>query len=450
MVKHRQPVRTLKMVADDDQLVTHSGLLVVEKVAERLGLAAALTDAVGLAFRTQPPGRTLVRMAEMLIAGGDCVSHLEALRDQPALWGEARVAHPTTAWRLLAERLVGDEQIVAPELGGIAVARALVRERAWRAGMRPETFTIDLDAHLVTSHSEGKEAASATYKRTFGHNPMVAYLAETGEALAGILRPGCGSPMDAADQLETIDLALAQLPDDVDPASVVIRADSASYAKEVVGGLVDRGLGFVVGARITAPIREAIEALAADAWQPIVTADGKLRPDASVAEAVWPAGEGWPAGLRLVIRREVPHVGAQLRYTDQDGHRYQAAISNLDVSAATIEHHHHAHAVVEDRIREARQLGLQNLPFSTFRANHAWLQVVLLAQDLLAWTQRLTRPTKTWMEPRTLRFCLIAVAGRISRHARQLTLHLPRPWPWSADLIDAYQRACQLRYTTPQ
>ena len=135
------------------------------------------------------PGRTLVRLAETLIAGGDCVRHLDALRGQPALWGEQRVAHPTTAWRLLAERLVGSEAVVAPQLGGIADARRIVRERAWRAGMRPRTLTIGIDARLIVSHTDGKQAAAKTYKRTFGYTPMLAYLADTNEALAGILRP---------------------------------------------------------------------------------------------------------------------------------------------------------------------------------------------------------------------------------------------------------------------
>lgn len=448
-VKHRKRSRSVKLVADGDRLVSHSGLFVVERVVERLGLEEALTDAVGIAFRTQPPGRTLVRLAEMLIAGGDCVRHLDALRDQPALWAEERVAHPTTAWRLLAERLVGSEPEIAPQLGGIAAARRVVRERAWQAGMRPATLTIDIDAHLITSHCDDKEAASKTYKRTFGHNPMLAYLAETKEALAGILRPGCGSPMDVTDQLEVVDLALAQLPDGVAPADVVIRADSAGYAKQMVQGLRERGVGFVIGAQLTPPLRAAISELPAEAWQPITEPDGTARPDAWVAEAVWPGHGGWPEDMRLVVRREVPHIGAQFTFTDVDGHRFQAAITNLDLDAALVEQHHRSHAVVEDRIREARQLGLQNLPFSSFHANHAWLQVVLLAQDLTAWTQHLTRPEKTWMEPRTLRFCLIAVAGRITHHARQRILHLPRPWPWSNDLIDAYQRASQISVPAP-
>jgi hypothetical protein len=385
----------------------------------------------------------------MLIAGGDCVRHLDALRDQPALWAEQRVAHPTTAWRLLAERLVGSQAEVAPQLGGIAEARRVVRERAWQAGMRPATLTIDVDAHLVESHSDDKEAASKTYRRTFGHNPMLAYLAETSEALAAILRPGCGSPMDVTDQLEVVDLALAQLPSDVTPDQVVIRTDSAGYAKQMVSGLVERGVGFVIGAMLSAPLRAAISELPEEAWQPIVEPDGTPRPDAWVAEAAWPQHDGWPEELRLVVRREVPHVGAQFSFTDEDGHRFQAAITNLAIEPALVEQHHRSHAVVEDRIARPAKLGLQNLPFSSFHANHAWLQVVLLAQDLVAWTQRLTRPERTWMEPRTLRFSLVAVAGRITHHARQTTLHLPQAWPWSAQLIEAYQRASQIRVPTP-
>ncbi len=282
-VKHRQPLRTVRMVADDDRLVSHSGLLVVEAVAARLGLQKALTAEVGLPFRTQPPGRTLVRLAEMLIAGGDCVGHLAGLRDQPALWAEERVAHPATAWRLLAERLVGNEDQVAAELWGVARARRTVRERAWRAGMRPATVTIDIDAHLVTSHSDAKQAASATFKGGFGFAPMLAYLAETGEALAAILRPGCGSPMDAADQLEVVDLALAQLPDDVERGAVLVRADGAAYAKDVVDGLLQRGVCFLVGARLVGPVRDAVLSVPGGR----LAADQRPRSNSSDAATPW-------------------------------------------------------------------------------------------------------------------------------------------------------------------
>jgi hypothetical protein len=194
MVKDRQGARTLRVVADDQRLVTHSGLVVVDRLSHQLGLERALTDAIGLGYRRHPPGRTLVRMACTLLAGGDCVSHLSAVRDQPALFGSP-TAHATTAWRLLAERLVGFESgAIAPELAGIAEARRQVRSRAWQAGMRPRRITIDIDTHQVIAHSEHKEAASVTFKHGFGFAPMLAYLAETNEALAGILRPGCGSP----------------------------------------------------------------------------------------------------------------------------------------------------------------------------------------------------------------------------------------------------------------
>ncbi len=206
----------------------------------------------------------------------------------------------------------------------------------------------------------------------------------------------------------------------------------------------------MVGARLVGPVREAVLSVPERDWQPVVEPDGSARPDAWVAEARWPGHAGWPAELRLVVRREVPHVGAQMGLRDVHGHRFVACLTNLaNASAAEIERLGRGHAVVEDRIREARQLGLTNLPFSTFRANHAWLQVVLLAQDLIAWTHGLTRPGQAWMEPKTLRFCLVAVAGRITRHARQLVLHLPRHWPWSAELIDAHERAKQIRLPQP-
>ena len=151
---------------------------------------------------------------------------------------------------------------------------------------------------------------------------------------------------------------------------------------------------------------------------------------------------GWPAGSRAICRRERPHPGAQLSFTDHNGYRFQAFITNQQGQRIErLEQLHRHHAVVEDRIRCGKDTGLRNLPFRSFAANAAWLELILCAQDLLAWTQRLLLEGElARCEPKRLRYRLLHVAGRLSQHARRLRLHLPRGWAWSTDLLQAFAR----------
>ena len=151
---------------------------------------------------------------------------------------------------------------------------------------------------------------------------------------------------------------------------------------------------------------------------------------------------GWPEGTRLIVRKERPHPGAQLRFTDTDGHRYQAFLTDQDGDdLAALEVTHRLHARVEDRIAEARELGLARLPFQAFSDNETWLELILLAQDLLAWQRILVLdPDSARLAPKRLRHRLLHVAGRLTRSGRRRTLHLPAHWPWADALITAFAR----------
>jgi hypothetical protein len=156
------------------------------------------------------------------------------------------------------------------------------------------------------------------------------------------------------------------------------------------------------------------------------------------------AGAGWPKGIRAICRRERPHPGAahKLAFTDQVGHRFQVFITNqADPDPAVLEARHRPHAHVEDRIRGAKATGLRNLPFSSFGANDAWLTLVMVAQTLVCWAQALLLDSDLKVaEPKTLRYRLWHVAGRIVHHARRLIIRLDRTWPWAADLVAAFTR----------
>jgi len=208
---------------------------------------------------------------------------------------------------------------------------------------------------------------------------------------------------------------------------------------------------FSLGYGLTEATREAILALSERDWAPAIDQDGELREGAWVAELT-DALElpEWPVGTRLICRRERPHPGAQLSFTDHEGHRFQCLITDQEgEDLASLEARHRAHARVEDSIRCARDTGLRNLPFRDFAPNEVWLELVLMAQDLLAHTSSLCLEGElARAESKRLRQRLLHVAGRLTRSGRRLTLHLPRHWPWAAALLAAFGRLRSLPLLT--
>jgi hypothetical protein len=326
------------------------------------------------------------------------------------------------------------DSVHAEGLRRIAAARAAARAGAWAAGARPDTITLDFDATLVTAHSE-KEDAAPNYKHGFGFHPLLRYLDETGEALAGTLRPGNAGANCAADHVAVLDDALAQLPvrprTDDHPGGVdmLARADSAGASHAFVEALRERGVRFSIGHAVDSQVREAIGLVQEEDWAPAMTADGGPRKGAWVVELTGLVElSGWGEETRIICRRERPHPGAQLRFTDVDGFRYRG------------------HDRVEDRIRAAKQTGLENFPFEGFVRNEVWLLLVLMAQDLIAWAQLLCLEGElARAEPKRLRYCLLHAAGAVARRARRVVLRVQRSWPWADDLATAFDRLRALR-----
>jgi Transposase DDE domain group 1 len=145
--------------------------------------------------------------------------------------------------------------------------------------------------------------------------------------------------------------------------------------------------------------------------------------------------------LRVIVRRERPHPGAQLSFTDVDGHRFQATLTDLAGDAVELERLHRARANAEDRVRAAKQTGLENLPFRGFALNEVWLELSLIAQDISVWTQALCLDGELAIcEPKTLRYRLLHTAGRLAFHARRAALRLQASWPWARQLAAAFAR----------
>jgi hypothetical protein len=434
-VKASSSIERLQVVADAEGLTSRAGTALVAGVADRIGLTAGFSEALaGLRERRSrhDPGRVVRDLALSLADGGDCLADLSALRDQPSLLGE--VASDATAWRTLAAL---DEA----RLGAVRRARACARARVWAQAGAPGRVILDLDATLLTAHSD-KQGAAGTYKGGFGFHPLLCYEATTEEALAGLLRPGNAGFNTAADHIEVLERSLAQLPEQAIGPGLLVRCDRAGATHAFLDHVDARGLRFSVGLDLTEPVREAILALPESGWQPALAQDGEDREGAWVAELPLDLA-GWPPGTRAICRRERPHPGAQLSFSDHEGHRFQVFLTNQQgTRIARLEQLHRARASCEDRIRCGKDAGLANLPFRGFEANAAWLELVLIGQDLLAWTQRLllTGTELARCEPKRLRYRLLHVAARLTRHARRLVLHLPRHWPWREALVHAFQR----------
>lgn len=439
-------VQRLVVMGGDTQVASQIGLHLLGELADAVGLTGSLSQAVPVA-RGHDRGRLFTQTAVMLAGGGVCVSDMAALRDQPDLFGD--VASGPTIWRAFHEH---DRTTLA----AVRSARAQARARLWSATKAPSEVILDVDAALVEVHTAGKEGAASHFKGGYGFQPMFCFADHSGEALAGLLRPGNATANDAADQLAVVDAAVAQLPAahrtghgvGDDPATVVhrlvVRADTAGAVAAVVNGLVARNIEFSVYGRVKDVLHQAIRAVPDDAWLPALDAAGEPRHAGQVAELDVRI-DGWPEATRAICRREQPHLGAQLRLWDDDGWRHQVVLTNSPGDARHLELRQRQHARVENCIKALRDTGLDRMPFASFDANAAWLEAILTAHDLLAWLRVSSLSGElAHAEPKTLRYRLLHTAARIVRRGRRLILRLPLHWPWTPDLGAAYWRVALL------
>ncbi|MBV9338399.1 MAG: IS1380 family transposase [Solirubrobacterales bacterium] len=429
---------TVEVTADGSGLVSHAGTALISQVADKLGLTSALSARLAVLKRRRrghDPGRVIRDLAVMLADGGECVSDLGAVRDQEALFGP--VASDSTAFRVVDR--VAAEQL----LEEVREAHARARERFWELHGAPQQLTIDIDATLITAHSE-KEGAAGNYKGGYGFHPLQAYADETREALGGLLRPGNAGANTAEDHKTVLDRALAQIPIGyIQSIEILVRADRAGMTHELAEYCRDANMRFSFGYDRTEQVRAAILQLPEDAWAPALAQDGTVRENGEVAEITDLVDlSAWPEGTRLIVRRERPHPGAQLSFTDHDGYRFQAILTDQhDQQIAVIERRHRQRARVEDRIRDDKDSGLSKFPFKEFQLNDVWLQIVMLAHDLIVWTQALLLDGElAKAEPKRLRYRLFHVAARLAFSGRRAKLHLQHTWPWATALLGAFAK----------
>jgi hypothetical protein len=311
-------------------------------------------------------------------------------------------------------------------------------------------LVIDLDATLVRSHSE-KEHAAPTFKRGFGFHPLCAFVDHgstgTGEPLHLLLRPGNAGSNTATDHIAVTRKALKQLPGHRPGRKVLIRTDAAGATHAFLDWLTTQRLSYSVGFTL-ADVEDVLVRIPEQVWTPAYDADGQIRDGAWVAELTGLLDlSSWPKGMRVIARKERPHPGAQLRLTDVDGHRITAFATNtVGGQLPDLELRHRRRARAEDRIRNAKDTGLTNLPLHDFDQNRIWCALVGLAAELTAWTQLLAftgHDARRW-EPKRLRLRVFTVPAVLARTSRRMLLHLNQRAPWATFVAHAVHRLRRL------
>ena len=374
----------MSVTGDGGAVIAHAGSIGLRMLAENTGLTGALSTA--MARRSFIPsvhdrGQVLTDVAVMLADGGEAISDIDVLRHQGQVLGP--VASAPTVWRAL-------DEVTDARRRKIQAARARVRRHVWAqltaAGGVPaskvagtdlgSTVVLDVDATIVVTHSE-KELASPTFKRTFGYHPIGVWCDNTGEFLAAALRTGRAGSNTAVDHIQVLGEAITQIPMPY-RRNLLIRCDGAGASHQLLdwlhaqGQVRGRTLHYSVGFTIGEKVRAAITELPAGLWSPALTAEGEVREGGDVAELTGLLDlTSWPAGMRVILRRERPHPGAQLSLFEvHDGWRYQAFATNTTSGTLQfLEARHRAHARVEDRTDPSRQ-GFWAGTFPVSRVRH--------------------------------------------------------------------------------
>ncbi len=441
-------------------VVAHAGGALLTATIGRVGLDEVLSAALAPWRKPQAvhdPAKVVLDLAVTLALGGDCLADIAVLRSAPGVFG--LVASDPTVSRTV-DALAKQAPVA---LAAIDSARAAARARAWDlAGANAPDhdhdaaapLVIDVDATLVTAHSE-KEQAAPTFKRGFGFHPLWAFAdhgpAGTGEPLSVLLRKGNAGSNTAADHITVVRAALKQLPSHRagrrPGRQVLVRADAGGCTHAFMDWLVGQRLQYSIGFTLPTDFGQELEKIPAGVWTEAYDADGKIRPGAHVAEVTDLLElKNWPDAMRVIVRRERPHPGAQLRITDANGWRITAFATNTrpggpGTQLPQLELRHRRRARAEDQIRSAKDTGLTNLPLHDFAQNQIWCAIVALACELLAWLAMLAlagSDARRW-EHKRLRLRLLSIPARLVTGARRTRLRLA-PTPWTGLAHAAWDR----------
>jgi hypothetical protein len=413
-----------RVTFDDERVVSDAGIALVATLADRLGIEALARRLVGLR-RDRPgaanAGRKVMALLFAMVLGADSIDDADVLRA-----GRTRrllggwVPAPSTLGTFLRAFTFGHVRQLDALLG-----QAI--ERAWKAGAGPgdRRLVIDVDSFVGEVCGYLKQGAAYGYTKLFGYHPILATRADTREALHIRLRRGSANTQKGI--LRFTEELIARVTRAGATGVKLLRADSGFWNTRVFARLERAGWQYSIGVRMIKTVRAAVEAIDEDAWQRIDYPDDG---EAQIAETSY-------GGRRLIVRR-TRLIGPQAELWPD--WRYFAFITNRDEDIALVEAEHREHAVVEQVIADLKDQALAHFPSGHFNANGAWTVLAALAHNLLRWTQLLGLPDTTVRAARTLRRRLLSIPGRLTRHGRAWTLHLPARWPWHGDYISALNR----------
>jgi len=474
-MQHNGWDHALKVTADGTGLVGHAGAVLLRKAADQTGLTSQLSAAL-LKKGSSPVldrGTVLASLATAIALGATSMSDIALLAHLAPVLGEAP-SGPTVRRAL---DLAGSPAA----LGKIARARARARAHAWKLiEQAPGGFpwlavagkalagwlVIDMDATLVNSSSD-KEGAAPTWKKGYGFHPLGAWLANTRESLAMLLRPGNAGSNTFTDHQEVLAAALKQVPARF-RRQVIVRVDGAGASHDLIEHLLSlstprKKVLFTCGWTIMTADEDAIRQVPASAWKPGARQDGTAENDKDTAEVtgLMTRAGNWPAGLRWIARRVKPsrrHLRNLTDYERKTGWKYSITCTNVpDTGIGGVPGSHHAqfidvlhrdHATVETAgVRTAKAMGLRNLPSKTWQVNAGWVIAANIAADLAAWTRLLGHYDQEELrdaDPDTLRYRIWHVPARLARHARRRTLAISPDWPWAQAFLACWNRLSAL------
>jgi hypothetical protein len=415
----------VRVCFDDERAVSDAGVMVVATLAGRLGIEALAGRLVRL--RPDRPGaanagRKVMALVFAMVLGADSIDDCELLRvgrTRRLLGGW--LPAPSTLGTFLRAFTFGHVRQLDALLG-----QALVR--AWRAGAGPgeARLVIDVDSFVGEVCGRLKQGATFGYTKVLGYHPIVATRAGTREVLHIRLRKGSANTQKG--MLRFTDELIARVERAGSTGVKLLRADSGFWNVKVFERLQKAGWQYSIGVRMQTGIRGAVETIDEHAWQPI--ADYPEDGEAQIAETVY-------RGRRLIVRR-TRLIGPQAELWPD--WRHFCFITNRTEPITVVESEHRDHAVIEQVIVDLKDQALAHFPSGEFNANGAWTVLGALAHNLLRWTELIGLPNTTVRSARTIRRRLLHIAGRLTRHGRTWTLHLPARWPWHGDYITALAR----------
>ena len=426
MVQDDEPVGLdgLQVEFDDERVVSDAGVMLVASVAQRLGIEALAGGLVRLR-RGRPgaanAGRKVMALIFAMVLGADSIDDCDVLRA-----GRTRrllggwLPAPSTLGTFLRAFTFGHVRQLDALLG-----QAL--ERAWKAGAGPGEgrLIVDVDSFVGEVCGRLKQGACYGYTKLLGYHPILATRADTREALHIRLRKGSANTQRG--MLRFCEELIARVERAGATGVKLLRADSGFWNTKVFEYLEKMGWEYSIGVRMIKTVRAAVEEIDEQDWQRIDYPQGG---EAQIAETTY--------GERRLIVRRTRLLGAQAELWPD--WRHFCFITNRTETLAVVEAEHREHAVVEQVIADLKDQALAHFPSGEFHANGAWTVLAALAHNMLRWTQLLGLPNTTIRTARTLRRRLLSVPGRLTRHARGWTLHLPARWPWHGDYITALAR----------